>query len=95
LEPRAGRQVLLGVRPEDVRLANGSSGQARARVDAVEPMGNETLVHGAAGEGERLTARLGPRELPEIGAERWFEVDEMRLHFFEPDSGERLGAASG
>ena len=95
VEPRAGRQVLLGVRPEDVRLANGAEGQARVRVDAVEPMGNETLVHGDAGEGERLTARLGPRELPGIGTERWFELDESRLHFFEPDSGERLGSGGG
>jgi ABC-type sugar transport system ATPase subunit len=95
VDPRAGRQVLLGIRPEDVRLANDGKGQARVLVDAVEPMGNETLVHGGAGEGERLTARVGPRVLPEIGAERWFELDGRRLHFFEPDSGERLDSGSG
>ena len=45
---REGRDVILGVRPEDVSLAAGEGSPPSAwplAVDAVEPMGNETIVY--------------------------------------------------
>jgi multiple sugar transport system ATP-binding protein len=95
LDARPQTDTLLGVRPEDVRLAaDGEQAHAKFRIDAVEPMGNETLVHAAAADGgfaaERLTARVGARELPEIGTERGFVLDRARVHFFDSQSGERI-----
>ena len=83
--------ILLGVRPEDVRLAvDGARADARLRVDAVEPMGNETLVHAAATSGDRLTARLGPRDTPAVGQEIGLAFDARKLHFFSAATEERL-----
>jgi multiple sugar transport system ATP-binding protein len=85
-------EVILGVRPEDVRVAKlGDVGSVRLRLDLVEPMGNEIFVHASAGEHE-LTARVAPQPLPEPGADIALALDEARLHFFDPVSREALRA---
>jgi multiple sugar transport system ATP-binding protein len=88
------REVILGIRPEDVRVAQGGdAAYARLRLDLVEPMGNEIFLHASAGEHE-LTARVPPQPLPEPGAEIALAFDDRRLHFFDPMSRETLWAAS-
>jgi multiple sugar transport system ATP-binding protein len=92
---RAGADVLLGIRPEDVRVARPEdTGAARLRLDLVEPMGNEVFLHASAGEHE-VTARVAPQRLPEPGAEITVALDESRMHFFDPVSRETLRAAAG
>ena len=50
----AGRDVMLGIRPEHVELAPGRRTRSRLTVDFVEALGADTLVHGHLG-------RAGPR----------------------------------
>jgi multiple sugar transport system ATP-binding protein len=88
-----GRRLFIGIRPEDVRLA--SAGVARMRIDAVESMGNETILHGVVGPAVRLTARAGPRDLPDVGSEHGIELDPSRVHLFDGESEERLIESSG
>jgi multiple sugar transport system ATP-binding protein len=84
--------VILGIRPEDVRVARpGDAGAVRARLDLVEPMGNEIFLHASAGEHE-LTARVAPQPLPEPGREIALALDDARLHFFDATSRETLRA---
>jgi multiple sugar transport system ATP-binding protein len=86
------REVILGVRPEDVRVVQSADADAvRLRLDLVEPMGNEIFLHASAGEHE-LTARVAPQALPEPGAEIALALDDRRLHFFDPASRESLRA---
>jgi multiple sugar transport system ATP-binding protein len=80
------RDVILGIRPEDVRVAQpADAGSVRLRLDLVEPMGNEIFLHASAGEHE-LTARVPPQPLPEPGAQIALALDDRRLHFFDPVS---------
>ena len=88
----AGRDVVLGVRPEDVRPVD----EARAGVDGstltldlVEPMGNELFLY-ASRDGRELVARVPPMPLPAEGAPITLAFDAARLHFFDPITGERL-----
>ena len=70
--------VVAGLRPEALRLAGAddSSDTIDLVVDLVEPLGNETLVHGAidapahdaSSATARFTARLRPHERPAAGA---------------------------
>ncbi len=87
----AARPVILGVRPEDVRPdpAAGAGGSIRARVDLVEPLGQELLIYASAG-GQELTARVAPGVRAEVGAEILLGFDPEGLHFFDPDTRERL-----
>jgi multiple sugar transport system ATP-binding protein len=88
----SGREVILGVRPEDIRVAGANDAHAvRMRLDLVEPMGNEILLHASAGEHE-LTARVAPQPLPTPGQEVALALDAARLHFFDAVSRESVSA---
>ncbi|TMB74267.1 MAG: ATP-binding cassette domain-containing protein, partial [Chloroflexi bacterium] len=86
------RPVILGVRPENVSLAASGMTGIRARVDLVEPLGQELLIYASAG-GQELTARVAPGVRAEVGAELLLGFDPDGLHFFDPDTRERIAVA--
>ncbi|MFL5577625.1 MAG: ABC transporter ATP-binding protein [Gemmatimonadaceae bacterium] len=89
-----GRPLVAGVRPEHVHLADPPAG-ARAlagfRVDVVEPLGSEVLLHARAASGQELTAALRPQPIPAPGEAVTLAVDAARLHFFDEGTGEAIG----
>ena len=92
LAPAAGAE--LGVRPHDLGVVAPGAGDLDARVDVVEPLGSELVVHlrlGADGGGPRLLA-VTPPDLP-IAADNAVGVrlDRARLHWFDEGTGERVG----
>jgi len=99
---REDRGIVLGIRPEDVIVGDErptgndhSLGEARpvvcvpARVDLVEPLGNETFVHTTVGS-YVVTARCTTRALPPVGATVSLTIDVARVHWFDAESGERI-----
>jgi len=90
-----GKKVMLGVRPEHLAMAEGSATAARTstvrlHLDAVEPMGNEIVLHGRAGAYD-ITARVAPRQVPEPGDEVGLVVDLSQLHFFDATTESAIG----
>ncbi|MBC7789901.1 MAG: sn-glycerol-3-phosphate ABC transporter ATP-binding protein UgpC [Anaerolineae bacterium] len=90
-----GKQVIMGVRPEHLAMAERSASDTagdtvRVRLDAVEPMGNEIVLHGRAGAND-LTARVAPRQVPEPGDEVALQIDLSQLHFFDPSAQHAIG----
>jgi multiple sugar transport system ATP-binding protein len=89
----SGRQVALGIRPEDVGLAaraiNGPAARIVARVDAVEPTGSDALVYARTDDFD-LTARLPADTALASGApvELAFALD--RVHSFDGKTGAAL-----
>jgi multiple sugar transport system ATP-binding protein len=81
----AGRPVVLGIRPEDIR-PEGSSVPHSARIDVVEPMGAETFVHLVC-SGHTLVARLSPSAKPVRGDTLPFSFAPDKLHVFDAVSG--------
>jgi multiple sugar transport system ATP-binding protein len=87
----AGREVTLGVRPEDLCERGGEgAGRIEATVESAEPLGHEVLLHLKAGS-TPLTARLGAEATGAFGESRTLYLDPARAHFFDGRSGERLG----
>ena len=98
LEHHAGRELALGIRPEAIQLAGaaaaagtGGTVTAAARLELIEPLGNETLLSLHAGE-QALVARITPRPLPPAGSTVELELDTGRMHFFDAESGEAVEA---
>ncbi len=89
----AGREVTLGIRPEDIRLARAAeSDQALdARIVVVEPLGAETLLTLAA-RGVEFVARVDPDASLAAGAALSAWIDMTKLHAFDPESGDVLSA---
>lgn len=96
LAPRAEfggvRDVVLGVRPEHLALAEaGGAGTLRVRVSVVEPTGSETLVSGRLGGGDVTAALRGRREVAP-GDMLSFAPEEGHVHVFDAGTGLRIGS---
>ena len=84
---RAGQAVTVGIRPENIGLANTAASAAaiRAKVDVVEPLGSDTLVFFPFGNAE-MVARVPPTTQIAAGGELALSVDAKHLHLFDPVS---------
>ena len=91
-EPTDGDEVLLGVRPEHLRIgAPGTGGEGiPAVVEIAEPLGHEVLLGLRAGDRE-LVARVPPDGAAAAGDHVLVRPDPARLHFFDGASGVRIG----
>ncbi len=89
-----GTSLIAGLRPEDLALQGtaGTAGRAtlRARLELVEPVGNETFLHLRYGSAA-LTARIPPQDVPTPGSDVTLAFRPERLHLFDAASGARLG----
>ncbi|OAI51463.1 glycerol-3-phosphate ABC transporter ATP-binding protein [Betaproteobacteria bacterium SCGC AG-212-J23] len=86
IRAHGGKRLTLGVRPEALRIANGSDEHGFAtKVDVVEPLGNEILLNFRAG-GAPMVARVDPGVRLKAHESVRFAVDPERLHFFDATS---------
>ncbi len=85
----AGREVLLGMRPEDLHLEARPGAAIPATVEVREPLGNETLVHWKSPAGE-LVSRVPGQSAPEVGAKATLYCPLEKLHLFDPTSEKSL-----
>ncbi|KAB2926408.1 MAG: sn-glycerol-3-phosphate ABC transporter ATP-binding protein UgpC [Bacteroidetes bacterium] len=83
LQPFAGRDVWLGIRPEHIRLAEKRT-KVSGTVEVVEPMGNEIFLYFQCGSGQ-ITARMTPADV-RAGETRDFEFDMAKALFFDTAS---------
>jgi multiple sugar transport system ATP-binding protein len=88
--------VTLGVRPEHlVPLASGRAPARaaiiRTRVELIEPLGSEVLLHVRSADGE-LTARVAPDITPPIGTQIDLALDLDHAHYFDPTTEQRIPA---
>lgn len=85
------RELLLGIRPEQVQLA-ATSAQADtlgARVEVTEPTGPDTLVFVTVND-SKLCCRLAPDQAPLVGQRLELQIDAARALLFDAKSGERV-----
>jgi sn-glycerol 3-phosphate transport system ATP-binding protein len=90
----AGRPVTFGVRPEHLHPADAFPGIAPVslRVELVEALGADTVVHGRiAGSGGPILARLPGGSRVAIGDVLSLAPDPGELHLFDTETGRRVG----
>jgi multiple sugar transport system ATP-binding protein len=87
----AGREVVLGVRPEDIEIHPEPPADTAARitVDVVEPLGNEVVLYLLAGE-QQFVARVSPecRVNPGQAVAVTFDLD--KIHVFDKETEQSL-----
>jgi multiple sugar transport system ATP-binding protein len=92
LQKFVGREVVAGIRPEDLLRAKPASEaniQVQAVVDLIESVGNESFIHARSG-GQLLVTRGSPHDLPAIGSTLTLHVVPEKMHFFDAESGVRI-----
>ena len=87
LAPVLNGEVLAGIRPEALRLADAG---IPATVLHAEYLGADTVVACVVGKNERLLARLPGRAALPDGAVVRFVADPADLHLFDAATGRRL-----
>jgi len=83
-------RIKIGIRPEDIELADGDSPRTvTATVTVVEPMGEESYLHLDVGRHE-LTASIDGDYI--VGADQQIRIEfpASRVHAFPADSGEAI-----
>ena len=84
-----GRNVTLGVRPEDLHPASDNGalvGEGLVR----EPRGHETLIYVGTPTGE-IIAKADGRTPPDVGATVQLSALPENMHVFDAATGEALG----
>lgn len=80
-------EVVLGIRPEDISLANGQPQDHKnvfsATVEIIEQMGNEIFAQLLLA-GEEITARLPADAKLSIGEKSQFTFNTEKSHLFDP-----------
>jgi multiple sugar transport system ATP-binding protein len=77
-----GSEVILGVRPEDVKVGDGGGQRIRARVELVEPVGADNYVHLVIGRG-KLIAKTPASFRPDLGTAVKLSFDMEKIHVFD------------
>ena len=87
-----GKEIVLGVRPEDISAGAGGGPEAvvEGRVALVELLGAETNIHVALADGQFLTARAPAEAAPRYGDKLRVALRMGRVHLFDPATEEAV-----
>ncbi len=88
------RELVMGLRPEDIPLAAESPrsplrARVESKVDVIEPLGSETLLYWRFA-GTTAISRVVPGEGASVDQEITLELGLNRAHFFDAEGGETL-----
>jgi multiple sugar transport system ATP-binding protein len=86
-EPYAGRDVIIGIRPENIHDSefvpgNTQAARVEARVDVTELMGNEILLYLVNGR-NTFVARVDPRSKMRVGDKAQLVFNADKFHVFD------------
>ena len=89
-----GEEVTLGIRPEDIHDPdtigrNVETVEIAAKVEVVEPMGNEVFLNLTTGK-TAFVARVDPLHMPQVDQTVRLAVEIDKAHFFSLDNQESL-----
>jgi len=91
LQPYLGKEVALGIRPENIRDKRFVSydpsihSDLTAKVDVYEPLGQDVVIHVLVGS-QLLVTHMDSRTQVRSGQEMQIVVELDRLHFFDPQT---------
>jgi multiple sugar transport system ATP-binding protein len=86
----AGRQIVLGIRSEDIHdrlFVSEASADSTLRVtcEMVEPLGSDVYLNLNSGKNSFI-ARVGAHNRPEVNRDMEVVFDMRKVHFFDPET---------
>ncbi|MCT7949260.1 ABC transporter ATP-binding protein [Ancylothrix sp. C2] len=91
LQPYDGQMLTLGIRPEHLNIAVPAIKNLPVKIDLVEALGSETLLHVSFNDGENnvtsLQVRVEPDRNVRAGEQLWLAINPERIHLFDPQTG--------
>ena len=80
----AGREVMVGLRPEHLKIAADGKGALRLRIETIESTGSTTYI--GAGDGGQVTVVLSERHDLARGGEISLNIAASDIHLFDPET---------
>ena len=90
LAASAGRDVRIGVRPQDLEASPAGVGELTGRVELVEALGSSVLVHARRERGPGFRLLVPADGAPDLGDLVGARVRGKHLHVFDARTGARL-----
>jgi multiple sugar transport system ATP-binding protein len=91
VKPFVGKELIFGVRPEDLKYTEKPQELAtiQATVEVVEPLGAETDIY-VSTDHHTFTAKLEPTVMPNVGDTAYLIPNFERVHFFDVETEKTL-----
>lgn len=91
LAPYQGREVVMGIRPENLHLTKENKDQSSFlfHVEVSELLGHESILNGKVGE-QKLIAKVDVSESVGSHTDVSFSLDESKMYFFDKDTENRI-----
>lgn len=89
LEAWSGRDIVLGVRPEHLQPAPSNASALEAKVEVIEPVGNEVFLNLRFGD-KAIVSRVPPHDVPALCSVLHLSIATDRQHFFDAERGTRI-----
>jgi multiple sugar transport system ATP-binding protein len=94
LAPYAGKEVIFGIRSEDIYdklfvSEAPAENVVKVTCEVVEPMGSEVYLYLNTGR-HSFIARVGAHDRPEVNEDMYLVYDMSKVHFFHSDTEETL-----
>ncbi len=89
LRAKAPAEITIGLRPEHLVAAGGAGPAFRLKVDTVEALGADSLLHCAFG-GSSIVVRVDGHTTPEPGTPMTVSAMPGKTYFFDTATGKRL-----
>jgi multiple sugar transport system ATP-binding protein len=89
----AGRQVTIGVRPEDIGIQHGIGDGLQARIEVIEPMGSLNVVYARLGD-ERIAITTEPGFWGQLDDPVTLRFVPGKVRLFDPGTEQTLGTSS-
>jgi multiple sugar transport system ATP-binding protein len=85
LGPYNGKDMIFGVRPEDITFSNSGDNAINAVVEVVETLGSEIMVHVSLESGNRMIIKSDPSQQYNINENVKLGVVIEKCHFFDAE----------
>jgi len=89
LKGKEGLEVVIGIRPEDLKFVNKSEGKIHGKVFMQEPLGSEVIVDIKVND-ELIKVKERPDFRLEVGKDVWLTFDYNKLHLFDKKTGKAI-----
>ena len=90
----AGEAVTIGIRPEHFEMGNLGGTVFALKVETIEALGADSLLHGLL-DGTAMVTRIDGHVTPAAGETLVFSVRPSRIYYFDAANGKRLRPRNG
>ncbi|WP_338823706.1 Oligosaccharides import ATP-binding protein MsmX [Moorella humiferrea] len=83
--------LILGIRPEDVKINEDGNNDLTCTMEIVEHIGSEAILHARLNGGDEMIIKCATNtSLPKVGQKVNLTIDPKRVHLFEAASGNSI-----